>query len=250
MKKIVKIVLIVIILIIILAAGFVGYLFLKRESDISKLPDYYQNLAKECESKDGYACCMVSVRMMAGGNHKLEPETGCQTGYQLNMLKCIGTFRWCEPIEPGGEFACETDSDCDFHYTKWGKDNPCFPCWYVSDEVICMNKEEVEKEMDRIIEEEFGGSDRVPLCERCFEDDYDSYSCKCIDNKCFKLSDYYRDLTEACEEKPGFECCMSGLRDMIKNNYLLADENENCPEGFRPEMQLCEDSLIWCEPVK
>lgn len=61
-------------------------------------------------------------------------------------------------------------------------------------------------------------------------------------------SDYYREIanTNDCKESP---CCMSGLRWMVKNNYLLADENENCPEGFKPNMQLCIDTLIWCEPI-
>lgn len=86
------------------------------------------------------------------------------------------------------EFACEADSDCGFYYTKWGKDNPCFPCWHISDDVVCMNKEKIQEKMDRIIEEEFEGRPgNVPLCTPCIDTDWDSYSCECTDNKCTKL---------------------------------------------------------------
>ena len=86
-------------------------------------------------------------------------------------------------------FACEIDSDCDFYYTEWGKDNPCFPCWYVSDEVVCMNKEKISEQMNRIIEEEFEGQpNTIPLCTPCLDNDWDSYSCECINNICLKVS--------------------------------------------------------------
>lgn len=68
------------------------------------------------------------------------------------------------------------------------------------------------------------------------------------DNEISQWPDYYREIanTNDCKESP---CCMSGLRRMVENNYLLADENENCPEGFKPNMLLCIDTLIWCEPI-
>ena len=74
MKKILKIILIVFVLLIILAAGFVGYLFLQREREISKLPDYYQDLAERCkEKRDG--CCLDSVKIMAGNKSIFAPFT-------------------------------------------------------------------------------------------------------------------------------------------------------------------------------
>lgn len=86
-------------------------------TNISKLPDYYKNLAKECESKQDYSCCMSSVNRMANGNYQLAPETACPEGYQSNMLKCIDSFKWCEPKgsqqghNPAGD-KCQIDSDC------------------------------------------------------------------------------------------------------------------------------------------
>jgi len=99
MKKILTISLIVIGLVAVLIIGSNNLLALKQENGISKLPDYYKNLAKECKSRSSYNCCMSSVNNMANGNYKLEPETGCPDGYQRNMLKCIDTFVWCEPVK-------------------------------------------------------------------------------------------------------------------------------------------------------
>lgn len=98
---------IVIGLAVVLLIGSIVYTQLKQKSDIpneqksdiSKLPDYYRNLAKECESRASYSCCISSVNYMADGNYTLEPETGCPEGYQRNMLRCIDTFKWCEPVK-------------------------------------------------------------------------------------------------------------------------------------------------------
>ncbi len=168
MKK--KIILIVLILIIV-AAGFIGYLFLQREREISKLPDYYQDLAKGCKEKEGFSCCISSVKTMAAHNSKLKPETGCAEGLQVSQLKCVGSYVWCGPI-----FQEESE------ISEW--------------------------------------------------------------------PDYYQVIARECKEKPSYECCMGGLTDMVKNNYLLADEDGNCPEGFKANMNWCKDTLIWCEPIK
>lgn len=165
---------------------------------------------------------------------------------------------WAYNNKPKSESVCEADSDCDFYYVKWGKDNPCFPCWYSDEDVVCMNKEEALKETKRITEEEFNGPDSIPLCTPCIATDYDVYSCKCTKNKCIKTKteetsdwpEYYKEIAKECQNKAGSECCMVGAREMMKKNYLLADENENCLEGFRANMNLCYDTLIWCEPIK
>jgi hypothetical protein len=94
MKKVLKIILIVIVLLIILIAGLIGYFFLRREYEISKLPDYYQDLAKNCKT----SCCMISVDVMAGNNYKLMPEGGCPEGFQGNGLECIDSYSWCQPV--------------------------------------------------------------------------------------------------------------------------------------------------------
>lgn len=98
MKKIIIILSVIIGLIIILVVGSI-YFQSTQKQDISELPDYYKNLTKECESKGSYNCCMSSVNNMADGNYKLASETGCPEEYQPNMLKCIDSFKWCEPIK-------------------------------------------------------------------------------------------------------------------------------------------------------
>lgn len=72
---------------------------------------------------------------------------------------------------------------------------------------------------------------------------------KDVDTEISQWSDYYKEIanTKKCKENL---CCMSGLRNMEKNDYKLADEDENCPEGFKQNMNLCLDTLIWCEPIE
>jgi hypothetical protein len=89
----------VVVLILLVIAGFVYYHYANKKQDISKLPEYYQNLAKECESAGSYNCCMSSVNDMKDGNYQLEPETGCPEGYRSEMVMCIDSFKWCEPVK-------------------------------------------------------------------------------------------------------------------------------------------------------
>ena len=96
MKKIFIVSAIILILAIIIG---VAYFYMNHKPDISGFSDYYKTLAKECESKQSYGCCMSSVNDMAYGNYQLAPETGCPEGFQGNALRCIDTFKWCEPIK-------------------------------------------------------------------------------------------------------------------------------------------------------
>jgi len=84
-------------LMIILTAGTKIYFSLKEKAEINKLPDYYQRLAKECNAKSSYNCCVSSVNEMSKKRYNLEPKEGCPKGFQRNMLKCEDTFIWCEP---------------------------------------------------------------------------------------------------------------------------------------------------------
>lgn len=72
---------------------------LQKKNGISKLPDYYKNLAKECESKGAYDCCMASVNNMAEGGYKLAENNACPEGYRINGLYCISAYSWCEPVK-------------------------------------------------------------------------------------------------------------------------------------------------------
>jgi hypothetical protein len=59
----------------------------------------YDNLAIQCDSKDSKNCCLSSVDAIIKGNYILEPNTGCPSGTQRNMMKCESTLIWCEPIK-------------------------------------------------------------------------------------------------------------------------------------------------------
>jgi len=105
-KLLIKKVLIIIVIffgaIILFGVGYDLFKDWSLKKEINSYPDYYKQLAEKCESNSGNigpGCCISSVRDMVIGNYKLEPENGCPEGYQRNMLKCIGSYKWCEPIK-------------------------------------------------------------------------------------------------------------------------------------------------------
>jgi hypothetical protein len=61
--------------------------------------NYYDNLASECKSKQSESCCLASVEAMKAGNYTPAAQEGCPDGYQSNMMRCIDSFRWCQPVE-------------------------------------------------------------------------------------------------------------------------------------------------------
>lgn len=64
----------------------------------ASMAGYYEELAKECSGKASTACCMASVKAMAAGGFELAPRGGaCSVGERENMMKCVDSFRWCEP---------------------------------------------------------------------------------------------------------------------------------------------------------
>lgn len=112
MNKIFKIILIIVILAIISVGGFLIYSSLQQKNEISKLPAYYQDLAKKCieepvkieymgEVSFSSDCCMASLRAMAAKNGQLieGDVNSCPDGFQLDMLRCPGSYKWCEPIK-------------------------------------------------------------------------------------------------------------------------------------------------------
>ncbi len=96
MTKTLKIILIIIIVLVLLIVLIRGYFYLKQKYKISRLPDYYQDLAKQCKGKKD--CCMKSLEIMAENDYKLIPEGGCPEGFQGNGLECIDSYGWCEPM--------------------------------------------------------------------------------------------------------------------------------------------------------
>jgi competence protein ComGC len=80
-------------------------LLLKDDSLKSNTPvdsnnsiNYYENLREQCNTTDYSDCCISSVEIMESEGYLLEEQEGCPEGYQTNMLRCLGTLSWCEPI--------------------------------------------------------------------------------------------------------------------------------------------------------
>jgi hypothetical protein len=70
-----------------------------QNSNTSESQNYYEKLANECKSKQSESCCLASVEAMKQGGYTLAPAEGCPAGYQPNMMRCIDSFRWCQPVE-------------------------------------------------------------------------------------------------------------------------------------------------------
>ena len=99
MKKIAIIVSIIFGIMILSGVGYYLYKDYSLEKEISNYSDYYKELAEECNLKSSPGCCIASVRRMESGNYKLLPGDGCPEGYQINTLKCIDSYKWCEPMK-------------------------------------------------------------------------------------------------------------------------------------------------------
>lgn len=98
MKKFIKIILIVAAIITASIIGLNFYRYQKKLAEIKNLPDYYQELAEQCLQKSSYGCCISSVRAMKDGDYRLNENNTCKDGFTLNMMKCVDSFKWCEPI--------------------------------------------------------------------------------------------------------------------------------------------------------
>jgi hypothetical protein len=59
----------------------------------------YDLLDKKCEQEDSPNCCKSSVNTMRTHGYFLEPTVGCPSGYRRNMLRCLSTLHWCEPVD-------------------------------------------------------------------------------------------------------------------------------------------------------
>ncbi len=99
MKKILIIITIILGTIILFGFSYDFYKDWSLKNEINNYPDYYKRLAENCKSKSGQSCCVSSVRNMLNGNFKLAPESECPKSFQKNMLKCVGSYKWCEPIK-------------------------------------------------------------------------------------------------------------------------------------------------------
>ncbi|MEI8360843.1 MAG: hypothetical protein WCG01_01835 [bacterium] len=100
MKKLTKIVLLVGAIIVASAVGLYVVTHLNKKVEVTSVGDYYDELAKKCESKNKYDdCCISSVGAMKAGNYKLSENNICGDGYVRNEMKCLDSYQWCEPIK-------------------------------------------------------------------------------------------------------------------------------------------------------
>lgn len=68
--------------------------------------NYYGVLEKKCNDN---SCCLASLRVMRENNYKEANENSkCPEGFNGNMMRCITSYQWCEPMEENcaeaGEF--------------------------------------------------------------------------------------------------------------------------------------------------
>ncbi len=62
--------------------------------------DYYRNLRLECpENTTSASCCIASVATMESQKLLLAEDGKCLANYNINMMKCAGSYQWCEKIE-------------------------------------------------------------------------------------------------------------------------------------------------------
>ena len=89
---------------IIIGGGYIIWEYSKNivENKIVKPVDqetenYYNLLEKKC---NGDNCCLSSFKTMRDNNYKEADKNGkCPEGFFMNMMKCITSYQWCEPIK-------------------------------------------------------------------------------------------------------------------------------------------------------
>lgn len=64
-----------------------------------------------------------------------------------------------------------------------------------------------------------------------------------------KYSFYYQDLAQTCMAQNDPGCCLSSVKIMADNNFLIT-KSTDCPVGQKLNALLCLGSLKWCEPKK
>ena len=76
--------------------------------------NYYDLLEKKCDD----SCCLSSSKRMRANNYKKADKNGkCPEGFYMDMLKCVTSYQWCEPMEEIEWENCEQDSDCEARFS-------------------------------------------------------------------------------------------------------------------------------------
>jgi hypothetical protein len=77
--------------------GWIKYFdYQQKEAKIASFPEYYRGLARGCYERESVNCCLSSVSNMQTKNAVLIPGNGCPGESRQEMLKCLGTYTWCE----------------------------------------------------------------------------------------------------------------------------------------------------------
>lgn len=87
------------IIVILLVGGFLAFVFIQGANfsfENNQIQDYYDGLRNKCASD---SCCLSSVDSMKASNAKLAENGECEAPFVKDMLKCEGTYVWCDPSD-------------------------------------------------------------------------------------------------------------------------------------------------------
>jgi len=63
---------------------------------VSQEENYYDVLEKKCADD---SCCVSSLKTMRTNSYKEADKNGkCSDGFNMNMMRCVTSYQWCEPI--------------------------------------------------------------------------------------------------------------------------------------------------------
>lgn len=68
-----------------------------------------------------------------------------------------------------------------------------------------------------------------------------------INNKIDERKEMFDQVIADRELDCNSNCCLESLKIIKQNNYIKANFQGECPEGYNANGLRCEDSLIWCQ---
>lgn len=143
------------------------------------------------------------------------------------------------PPSPEGE--CKSNNDCDFFWTGYyTQDLSCAPCSYSDDTWICMNSEKKEKIMS---DPQYRDKKDVVLCEMCITTDYDSFYCKCENNKCVKERQEVPTIEIYYHTSWGPLVADYEINIDNEGDITLTDNSPQLPQSVQKTVKLSEDEL-------
>lgn len=111
-------------ILVVVAIFAIGYFYLSQgknltESRIHPVSEegsrnsLYDELVNECKNKEGESCCLASAEAMKINGYTLVPREGCPSGYRSNMMRCVDSYRWCQPIADSNDAEANKDTSPD-----------------------------------------------------------------------------------------------------------------------------------------